>query len=97
MTKLLGKDLQNLGGDLNVSSRVQESYPANADLDDNAANLFPSGISRWISVGASGDVVVMDRHGDTHTIYMLAGEMYPGEWVKVMKTNTAATKIVVWF
>ena len=97
MTKLLGKDLQNLCGDLNVSSRVQESYPTNGDLDDTLANLFPSGISRWISVGVAGDVVVLDRHGNQVPIPMIAGEMYPCEAVKVMKTNTTATKIIVWF
>lgn len=104
MLKLLGKDKQDLGGDLNIAPRVIELYKSTtggndtAAVDDVLTTLFPAGVSRWIRVGGAGNLTVLMRDGTQKIIeLMLAGEKIEIQCVKIMATGTSATKISVFF
>ena len=104
MTKILGKDLQGLRGDLNIAPRVVETYKSTsggddtAALDDTATSLFPAGRSRWIRTGGAGNLKVLLSNGVTKLIELcLAGEKIDVECVKIFSTGTTATKISVYF
>ena len=104
MTKILGKDLQALRGDLNIASRAVETYKSTsgaddtAALDDTATNLFPSGRSRWIRAGGAGNLKVLLSNGVTKLIEsLIAGERVDVECVKIFSTGTTATKLSVYF
>ena len=95
-TTKLGTDKKGYGGDRTLASDEILSFPANADLDDNLANLLP-GIGRRIYVGAAGDVKVVDRIGNEVTFKAVpVGTQLEG-WaiVKILKTGTTATLLLV--
>jgi hypothetical protein len=96
--KQLGKDLKALGLDLTTASDDFDVYPANADLDDTLATLFPGGVSRRIYVGGAGDLKVLTRNGDEKIIgTVAAGTLFDLAVVKIIKTGTTATLITVFY
>lgn len=98
MTPLIGKDKKALAGDITTSSDDFTEYPALTDLNDTVTDLFPNGISRRIYVGAAGDLMVLTRHGEQKKFQSVpAGTVLEIAVAKIMKTGTAATKIVVMY
>ena len=81
-----------------VTNRAGLSSPA-----DNAAAVTPhddndlSYVTRGIMVGVAGNIVVNMQGGQTTTIAVIPGTIYPLRVTRVKATSTTATGIVaIW-
>jgi|SRR6202021_1965615 len=52
-------------------------------------------VSRYIMVGASGNVTLTDCNANKAVVYMVAGYMYPIMATRLWNTGTAASGVVV--